>query len=171
MTPDGLYEADADGVPYHAQADASGSFSFAEPVPGGEELLLDAYANFGGSMYELANFAYTVPGQTNVQIDTASTCASDYLLRTAQSWGRSLDGFDLGGLPQIITDTQGLLDAGSLEISSDELQSSSRDQLVSAYAAALTQDATLSAEWNALLGPAPTPTPAPIPTATPWNNL
>ncbi len=171
MTPDGMYEADQDGVLYHAQADASGSFSFDEPVPGNQEFLLEATAPSGDSAYKLANFAYSVPGETTVQIDTATTCASDYLLRTEQNRGVSLDGLDFTKLPQIIIDTQGLIDAGTLDIGSDALLSSSRDSLVSTYAAALTQDATLSAEWEALLGPAATPTPAPAPTATPWSNL
>lgn len=166
-TTDGLYVADPNGKPYIAQSDSSGDFSFDEGVPAGQEYVLEAFTATGD--YLLANFAYTQPGETNVQIDLASTCASDYLHHQVMAWNRSLSQLDFTKLPGIIGDTRSLIDSGTLSIDDSFLLESNRDQLVSTYAAALANDASLTAEWNAFLGPAPasTPTPAPLPSGTP----
>lgn len=150
MTPDGFYYLDAEGQPVTATTDESGRYDFGDfRIPAGQNVLVAA--SFPGNRV-LYRYARSEAGDNHVDVDTAGTYVSAYLVARSRRLGRTLESFDAASLGKLHDLTGKMLEAGTLGFNPDLFTMPRAGDLVATYQTAFRASPDLAAAWDALLG-------------------
>lgn len=153
-----VYLTDPSGAFYTYQGqkigtttDANGNFELPAVLPANLPVIVNAA--LPGNQ-RLVGYAFSQNGTNQVNVSLASTFAVEFLRQEAAYQNKSMMAYDVSQLASAISQTQGMLDAGTLAVpASGSLTPGYAAQLDNTYLAAFgTSNQTMSNLWSSMLG-------------------
>lgn len=150
LNPDEQFYNNLDGDRIVATTDAKGEYRLPSALPSGKQVIVSALLSGNRRM---VGYTFSQAGENRVDVSIATTYVTEFLRAQAAKAGRTMGDYPeaLAKLPALVTETQKLLDDGSLPI--PDLTIGQAGAMNQRYLAVFgSRSKALSDRWAELLG-------------------